>query len=150
VACKIDDVLVAEVVASRWKLLGKPYLEAQRDTSVGIACFWKRGSFQIGQSEILLRPMLFWCWLGRMINCGCTQTTRHRPLHYRVVEGRISDGKSTNDGSAGDNTILQRAGIEIIVSVIITTCNYETNIYLAIFCRLLRPDIQIISYSTLE
>lgn len=39
VACKIDDLLVAEVVASRCKLLGKPYLEAQRYTSVGIACF---------------------------------------------------------------------------------------------------------------
>jgi voltage-gated potassium channel Kch len=49
--------------------------------------------------------------------------------------------RTLTDGSAGNNTILQRAGIEIIVSVIITTCNHETNIYLAILCRLLRPDI---------
>jgi Trk K+ transport system NAD-binding subunit len=46
--------------------------------------------------------------------------------------------------------VLQRAGIEEAPTVIITTRDDETNIYLTIFCRLLRPDIQIISRSSLE
>jgi Trk K+ transport system NAD-binding subunit len=42
------------------------------------------------------------------------------------------------------------AGIEHASTVIITTRDDETNIYLAIFSRLLRDDIQIISRATLE
>ena len=46
--------------------------------------------------------------------------------------------------------MLQRAGLDDAPTIIITTHDDETNIYLTIFCRLLRPDIQIISRSTLE
>ncbi|MFT7219386.1 MAG: voltage-gated potassium channel [Candidatus Azotimanducaceae bacterium] len=53
-------------------------------------------------------------------------------------------------GSAAEKDILERAGIADAQTVIITPRDDETNIYLTIFCRLLRPDIQIISRATLE
>jgi len=45
---------------------------------------------------------------------------------------------------------LERAGIREAPSVIITTHDDPTNIYLTIYCRRLRPDIQIISRATLD
>ena len=53
-------------------------------------------------------------------------------------------------GDAADLTVLERAGIRNAPSVIITTHDDDTNIYLTIYCRRLRPDIQIISRATLD
>lgn len=53
-------------------------------------------------------------------------------------------------GDAADLTVLERAGIRSASSVIITTHDDDTNIYLTIYCRRLRPDIQIVSRATLD
>ena len=45
--------------------------------------------------------------------------------------------------------MLESAGIRSAPSVIITTHDDDTNIYLTIYCRRLRPDMQIISRATL-
>jgi Trk K+ transport system NAD-binding subunit len=48
-------------------------------------------------------------------------------------------------GDAGDIDVLQSAGIDKAPAVIITPHDDDTNIYLTIFYRKLRPDIQIIT-----
>jgi Trk K+ transport system NAD-binding subunit len=53
-------------------------------------------------------------------------------------------------GDAADLSVLEEAGIRTAPSVIITTHDDDTNIYLTIYCRRLRPDIQIISRANLE
>jgi voltage-gated potassium channel len=53
-------------------------------------------------------------------------------------------------GSAADLATLEKAGIQASPTVIITTRDDDTNIYLTIYCRKLRPDIQIISRATFE
>lgn len=53
-------------------------------------------------------------------------------------------------GSAADLATLEKAGIHSSPTVIITTRDDDTNIYLTIYCRKLRPDIQIISRATFE
>jgi voltage-gated potassium channel len=53
-------------------------------------------------------------------------------------------------GSAAELETLERAGIREAPAVIVTTYSDDINIYLTIYCRRLRPDIQIISRSTLE
>ena len=78
---------------------------------------------------------------------------QRRGISYRIVEqleDRIRDPQTYVLGSASDNTTLRKAGIEDASTLIITTRDDEMNIYLTIFCRLLRPDIQIISRATLE
>ncbi|MDZ7805927.1 MAG: NAD-binding protein [Gracilimonas sp.] len=45
---------------------------------------------------------------------------------------------------------LKKAGIDDAPNVIITTNQDEVNIYLTIYCRSLRPNIHIVSRSTLE
>lgn len=53
-------------------------------------------------------------------------------------------------GDAADLEVLVRAGIREAPSALITTHDDDTNIYLTLYCRRLRPDIQIISRSTLD
>ncbi|MDD3620756.1 MAG: NAD-binding protein, partial [Desulfobulbaceae bacterium] len=53
-------------------------------------------------------------------------------------------------GSAADHETLVKAGINEAASVFITTHSDDVNIYLTIYCRRLRSDIQIISRATLD
>jgi Trk K+ transport system NAD-binding subunit len=51
-------------------------------------------------------------------------------------------------GDATDRAVLERAGIERAPTVLITTHDDDTNIFLTILCRRLRKDVQIISRVT--
>ncbi len=62
----------------------------------------------------------------------------------------LSDGIRTILGDASDIDILKEAGIDESASVMITTHDDDTNIYLTIYCRQLRPDIQILTRASLE
>ncbi len=53
-------------------------------------------------------------------------------------------------GDAADLDVLEEAGLRKSPSVLITTHDDDTNIYLTLYCRRLRPDIQIISRATLD
>lgn len=48
-------------------------------------------------------------------------------------------------GDAADREILLQAGLESSPSVILTTNDDATNIYLAVYCRRLRPELRIVS-----
>jgi Trk K+ transport system NAD-binding subunit len=76
-----------------------------------------------------------------------------RGMDYRIVEQlpeRIPNQEKYVLGSGADKAVLKQAGIDEASTVIITTRDDETNIYLTIYCRLLRPDVQIICRATLE
>jgi voltage-gated potassium channel len=78
---------------------------------------------------------------------------QRRNLDYRIIEqnpDRIRDPQKQMLGNAADIETLEGAGIEQAPAIIITTNDDDTNIYLTILCRRLRPDIQIISRATLE
>jgi Trk K+ transport system NAD-binding subunit len=70
-------------------------------------------------------------------------------IDYRIVEKNRRSIKDDNKyilGDAADIHALERAGIsEESPSVLITTHDDDINIYLTIYCRELRPNIQIIS-----
>ncbi len=53
-------------------------------------------------------------------------------------------------GDAADFDILEDAGIKTCPTVIITTHDDDTNIYLTLYCRRLRPNVQIISRANLD
>ncbi len=179
---QIDDLIIAEVVASRTTLVGKPYRQAQQQTSISIVGFWDRGDFEIGQPESTIEANTVLVTAGsrqqftdfsahfqadsnaaedsQVIIIGGGRVGRataallkRRGIDYFVVEqlaDRIPDKEHYILGSGADRSVLQRAGIDTASTVIITTHDDETNIYLTIFCRLLRPDVQIISRSTLD
>ncbi len=53
-------------------------------------------------------------------------------------------------GDAADKAILAKAGIESAPSVVITTNDDATNIYLAVYCRRTNPNLRIVSRITEE
>jgi Trk K+ transport system NAD-binding subunit len=74
-------------------------------------------------------------------------------LDYRIIEKNprlAGDDPRTVTGSGADLATLERAGLQQAPSIIITTHDDHTNIYLTIYCRKLRPDIQIISRANSE
>lgn len=89
---------------------------------------------------------------GRVGRATAASVTK-RSIDYRIIEllqERVLDNEFYVHGSATDRAVLQEAGIEEASSIIITTHDDETNIFLTILCRLLRPDIQIICRATEE
>ena len=90
---------------------------------------------------------------GGRVGRSVAETLESRGIDYRIVEKR--ERIATQDhrfiqGSAADRDILVKAGILDTPSIIITTHDDNLNIYLTIYCRRLRPDVQIISRSSLD
>lgn len=90
---------------------------------------------------------------GGRVGQAAAATLREQGVPYRIVEKNARLGGEAENwivGSAADRQTLIRAGIDEAPSVFITTHNDDVNIYLTIYCRRLRPNIQIISRATLD
>lgn len=76
-----------------------------------------------------------------------------RNIDFRIIEKapeRVKEDARYISGDAAELDILKQAGIHEAPCIIITTHDDDVNVYLTIYCRRLRPDIQIITRSTLE
>jgi Trk K+ transport system NAD-binding subunit len=90
---------------------------------------------------------------GGRVGKAAVNTLKEQGMAYRIVEKNPRIGEDKENcilGSAADHQTLIKAGIDRAPSVFITTHNDDVNIYLTIYCRRLRPDIQIISRATLD
>ncbi len=109
------------------------YNELQKDRPIVTAPVLVIGSGRVGRA------------VGRAL--------AERGLSYRGIEinpERVRDPETWVVGDAADLEVLERAGIRTAPAVLVTTHDDDTNIYLTIYCRRLRPDIQIISRARLE
>ncbi len=89
---------------------------------------------------------------GRVGRATASELAR-QGVSYRIIEcrpDRIKDPEHYIIGDAAELEVLQRAGIMESSSVVITTHDDDMNIYLAIYCRRLRPDIQILGRANQE
>jgi len=86
---------------------------------------------------------------GGRVGQAAADTLEELGVDYRIVEKNRNAIKDNNKyilGDAADIHTLERAGISTeSPSVLITTHDDDINIYLTIYCRELRPNIQIIS-----
>jgi len=90
---------------------------------------------------------------GGRVGRSVAETLAAQGVDFRVVEKReriASQDQRFIQGSAADREVLQAAGIDRTPSIIITTHDDNLNIYLTIYCRRLRPDVQIISRASLD
>ena len=89
---------------------------------------------------------------GGRVGHAAVQILEERQIAYKVVEknSRLIKNDRYVQGNAADLETLNRAGIQKAPSVIITTHDDSMNIYLTIYCRQLRPDIQVISRANLD
>lgn len=149
-------------------------------TGLTVLGVWERGHFQTAKSDMRISPSTVLVLAGSQQELSnydelfCIYHTNNEPvviigggrvgratgralqkrgIDYRIVEQmpeRIADDGKYIMGSAADLEVLERAGIMKAPTAIITTHDDDTNIYLVIYCRRLRPDIQVISRATLE
>jgi len=89
---------------------------------------------------------------GGRVGRAAAQMLEERQIVYRVVEknSKLVQNDNYIKGNAADLETLNRAGIQEAPSVIITTHDDSMNIYLTIYCRQLRSDIQIVSRANLN
>jgi len=141
---------------------------------------WERGRFEparpeteihdntvlllAGSKEHLFRYDEFFCIYnvsitpvvilgGGRVGRATARALAQRDVDYRIVEllpERIRDPEKYVLGSAADLEILEKAGIRETSTAIVTTHEDDLNVYLTIYCRQLRPDIQILSRATHE
>jgi Trk K+ transport system NAD-binding subunit len=90
---------------------------------------------------------------GGRVGRATAKALQQKNIDFRIIERlperNIIEG-NTIIGSASDLETLTKAGIKKTPTIIITTHDDATNIYLTIYCRRLRPDVQIISRSNLD
>lgn len=89
---------------------------------------------------------------GGRVGRAAANVLEQRNIHYRIVEKnpRFIRGENYIEGDAADIETLYRAGIREAMSVIVTTHDDSVNVYLTIYCRKLRSDVQIISRANLD
>jgi len=72
---------------------------------------------------------------------------------WRMIEqnaSRVRWADKTIVGDAARRDVLERAGIGDCSAVVVTPHDDDMNVYLTLYCRKIRPDVQIISRSTRE
>lgn len=89
---------------------------------------------------------------GGRVGRAAAESLEERQIAYKVVEKSLKLIKNDNyiQGNAADLGTLNQAGIQKASSVIITTHDDSMNIYLTIYCRKLRSNIQIVSRANLD
>lgn len=66
------------------------------------------------------------------------------------VSGRVNNGAHTIHGDAADLEVLRAAGLEEAQAALVTTHDDDLNVYLTLYCRRLRPELQVVSRATHE
>jgi Trk K+ transport system NAD-binding subunit len=90
---------------------------------------------------------------GGRVGSATARALTERGLGYRIVEQNpelVREPEAFVLGNAAELSVLKKAGIDEAPAAIITTHDDDMNVYLTIYCRRLRPDIQIISRVALE
>ena len=90
---------------------------------------------------------------GGRVGSATARALTERGLGYRIVEQNpelAHEHEAFVLGNAAELSVLKKAGIDEAPAAIITTHDDDMNVYLTIYCRRLRPDIQIISRVALE
>ena len=147
---------------------------------VNVVGMWERGHFQLPEATALLNNHTVLLLAGReqnfkdydqafsgfsqngsaviIIGAGrvgreTAKTLESMNIPYRVIESdekKCGMVKNSILGDAAEKAVLDRAGFNNAPAVIITSHNDESNVYLTIYCRKLRPDIQIITRAFLH
>jgi len=90
---------------------------------------------------------------GGRVGVSTAKSLSDRQMDYLILDKDASkniDVEHFLHGDAADHATLKKAGIYDAHTVIITTNKDDVNIYLTLYCRKLRPDIQITARATEE
>ena len=147
---------------------------------VSVAGVWDRGRFALGgpetrltESTVLLLagsqerlaaydrafrvarppPSLVVVIGGGRVGRAAAQALLEEGIEHRIVEKlkeRVRDPARYVLGDAAELSVLREARLDDASSVLVTTHDDDVNVYLTLYCRRLRPVIQVLSRATLE
>jgi len=148
--------------------------------NVNVIGLWQRGKFQIATPDTVVQSTsvlvfagsreqldqydaLFCIYKsnempviiigGGRVGRSVGESLARQGIDYRIIERqsqRIRNPEHYIFGDAAELEVLIRAGIEQCASVVITTHDDDMNVYLTLYCRRLRPDVQILARSNVE
>jgi voltage-gated potassium channel len=148
--------------------------------NINVIGVWERGKFQIATADTVVHEYSVLVFAGSREQLDqydglfCIYKSNDKPviiigggrvgravgaalkrqgIDYRIVERqsqRIRDRQHYVLGDAAEHDVLVRAGIEDCASVVITTHDDDMNVYLTLYCRRLRPDVQILARTNVE
>ena len=154
--------------------------DLREKVGITVAGVWERGRFEAaqpdtpigentvlilaGSEEALFRYDELFCIYnvsasptvilgGGNVGSATARALDSLEIDYRIVEqraGKVADPSRAIIGDAADLPVLKAAGIDEAPTVVVTTHDDDLNVYLALYCRRLRPDIQILSRCTYE
>jgi Trk K+ transport system NAD-binding subunit len=154
--------------------------DIRRRTGLTVAGMWERGELDVARPETVILPTstlvlagsreqldVYDQLFGRdrtveepvvIIGGGRVGRAAGRALaaaglDHRIIEQqpeRIRDPERYVLGDAADLEVLERAGFNAAPSVMVTTHDDDMNVYLTIYCRRLRADVQIIARANLD
>jgi voltage-gated potassium channel len=169
-ACAIRTPLVGKTLANSG-------LDELVDVSVvGV---WDRGEFQLAEPETVIGPHMTLVLAGTekqlleydlvfaiynvseepvlvlgggAVGQATAESLKRREISYRILDRKahVLRDEWGIQGDAADIEVLERAGIANVPAVVITTHDDDTNVFLALYCRRLRPDLQIVSRANYE
>jgi len=92
---------------------------------------------------------------GGRVGRATAAKLEERDVAYRIVEKlpdrvRHLDDAKVVIGDAADLDVLREAGLEDATAVVITTHDDDTNVFLTLYCRRLRDDIEILGRARLD
>ena len=90
---------------------------------------------------------------GGRVGRAAGETFEKTAVPYTIVEqvpDRVSQRLNLVVGDAADLAVLESAGLQQASAALITTHDDDLNIYLTIYCRRLRPDLQIVARASYE
>ncbi|MBM4107424.1 MAG: potassium channel protein [Phycisphaerae bacterium] len=150
------------------------------DLGVSVIGVWERGRFEFAAADTVVNPHSILVLTGSAqqlqnydeafaiynqsgepalilgggrVGRATARALAERGIDSRIVEqspDRVRDKARTIVGNAAELEVLEQAGIRKAPTVLITTHDDSLNIYLTIYVRKLRPDIQVISRCTHE
>lgn len=155
-------------------------IRLREHANVSVVGIWDRGHFQFAGPDTLIQPTTVLILAGSReqldvydacfssdyvmeapvviigggrVGRATAQSLAEQGIDYRIVEKlpeRALDPEKYVLGDAAALHVLHRAGIQEASCVVITTHDDDINVYLTIYCRRLRPDVQILGRANLE
>lgn len=149
-------------------------------TGVNVIGIWERGSFSLPNPDTMILKSTVLVLAGTKkqiasfdkhfhslkkettlviiigagtVGLAAAKQFKEREIDYRIIERdpeKVKNVGNTIIGDASDINVLEKAGIKAADACLITTNDDDTNVYLTIYCRRLRPDIQILTRANLE
>lgn len=143
--------------------------------NVNVVGVWDRGKFEIATPDTVIKPTSVLVFAGSREQLDqydalfCIYRSNEKPviiigggrvgraagealgrqqIDYRIIERqseRIRNPAYYVFGDAAELEVLVRAGINDCASVVITTHDDDMNVYLTLYCRRLRGDVQVLA-----